>query len=57
MYPNVDGMLALAIVAMKVNFVCRHEPSFIITPLNCNDIKIVKFVYGCVDSNPSARPD
>jgi hypothetical protein len=62
MYPNVDGMLALAIVAMKVNFVCRHEPCCIITTLNCNGKKNceigLKLLRGYADSNrPSGRTD
>ena len=42
---QVNGMLALAIIATKVNFVCWHVPSSITTTLNCHDTT-VKFVPG-----------
>jgi hypothetical protein len=42
---QVNGVLALAIVAMKVNFVCWHVLSCITTTLNCNDTS-VKFACG-----------
>ena len=40
MNSDVDGMFALAIIAMEINFVCRHVPCFIITALNCNNINV-----------------
>jgi hypothetical protein len=42
---QVNGVLALAIVAMKVNFVCWHVLTCTTTTLNCNDTS-VKCVRG-----------
>jgi hypothetical protein len=40
MNPDVDRVLALAFGAAKVNFVWRHEPSCIITIINCKPINV-----------------